>query len=277
MLVGHVLCFLASFLLSLIDGLALLHALLLSAAQPACTRWGRWRVSPCGWRLQTGGGMRHALLGLVLDHRRVLQDESAQLVAHVHLRHGAARLAVQLDGLLLGEHDLSLWVVALPALHEALDEPLQQLAQPVRLVRPVDDSQATGLVKLGLRTQLGAEILGRVCAASARGVSQSARWLGSTRVRVGRFTVRVAVSGRDHTTEAPGADAQLAGRPSALATSTMFITFVLMPLPRPSICGARADRRGEESSAQASSNTSVRHAPCSAGPASCTWTAEWPH
>ena len=38
--------------------------------------------------------------------------------------------------------------------------------------------------------------------------------------------------------------AQLAGRPSALATSTMFMTFVLMPLPRPSICGVRAARRG---------------------------------
>jgi hypothetical protein len=49
----------------------------------------------------------------------------------------------------------------------------------------------------------------------------------------------VQCPGRDHTTEAPGADAQLAGRPSALATSTMFITFVLMPLPRPSICGVR--------------------------------------
>jgi hypothetical protein len=35
------------------------------------------------------------------------------------------------------------------------------------------------------------------------------------------------------------ADSHSAGRSSALAISTLFTTFVLMPLPRPSICSTQ--------------------------------------
>ena len=87
-------------------------------------------------------------------------------MAHVNLRDGAARLAVQLDGFALGQHDVGFGVVALAALHEALDEALQQLRQAVRLVRAVHDGQPGRLLELGLRAQLGAEVLGGVCGAA---------------------------------------------------------------------------------------------------------------
>ena len=65
----------------------------------------------------------------------VLDDEGAELVAHVHVRHGAARLALEVDGLALGDVHLSLGVAAREALHEALDENLQHLRQLGRVVR----------------------------------------------------------------------------------------------------------------------------------------------
>jgi len=126
----------------------------LSSASPSLMRSFSARRSLGPRRVRPGGacaGVLRALFGLVLDDGRVLEDEGAELVAHVHLRHRAARLAHQLDRLLLGQHNVRLRVVALAALHEALDEAFQQLRQAVRLVRAVHDGQPGRLLELGLR------------------------------------------------------------------------------------------------------------------------------
>jgi hypothetical protein len=59
-------------------------------------------------------------------------------------------------------------------------------------------------------------------------------------------------------------NAQLAGRPSALATSTMFMTLVLIPLPRPSIWCATAADGAREVSAQGGSDTRLPLRPSAA-------------
>ena len=86
----------------------------------------------------------------------------------------------------------------------------------------IDDGVARGLVVLRLCAQLASEELEDICA--ARDGGQHALPVkhhpAKCRTGVGRWGVH---SG---------------GRSSAFARSTLLTTFVLMPLPRPSICRA---------------------------------------
>jgi hypothetical protein len=56
--------------------------------------------------------------------RRILEDESGELVAHVHMTDVSTRLALKVNGLLLVDLHLRLRVAARVALHKALDEAL---------------------------------------------------------------------------------------------------------------------------------------------------------
>ena len=90
-----------------------------------------------------------------------------------------------------------------------------------QISRTIHNRVSRGRVVLGLRAELASEELEHVCAGkqmSARGVSNACKDRGGpTR----------------------GCGAHSGGRSSAFARSTLLTTLVLMPLPRPSICGRR--------------------------------------
>mmetsp|Transcript_1212 Transcript_1212/g.3390 ORF Transcript_1212/g.3390 Transcript_1212/m.3390 type:complete len:533 (-) Transcript_1212:22-1620(-) len=116
----------------------------------------------------------HLVGGLLLGRLvlgRMLDDEGVQLVARVHVRHVAAGLASQRDVLLAVHLDDGLRVAARVALHELLDEALQDLRQSARVVRAVDYRLARVVAEARLRAELAPEVLGRV----ARGPTERLR------------------------------------------------------------------------------------------------------
>lgn len=107
-------------------------------------------------------GERGALRGRV-DVRRILEDESVQLVLDGDDAMVAARLARLRDDLLLGgDEQVRLGVVALGAQDVLADEAVEQVLQLGRVVRAVDDEALVLVVELGLSAELAAEELGGV-------------------------------------------------------------------------------------------------------------------
>ena len=88
-------------------------------------------------------------------------------------------------------------------------------------VRTIDDRVAGGRVVLRLCAQLASEELEDICA--ERDGCQHAVLVEQRPAHIGTGW---------------GWEAHSGGRSSAFARSTLLTTFVLMPLPRPSICGA---------------------------------------
>jgi hypothetical protein len=106
-------------------------------------------------------------------------------VAHVHAAHKAARLALEVDALLL-DLDHGLGVAAVVALHILLDEGLQQLAQLLGVVGAVHDGGARALVVVGLGAQLAAKELQDIW-----GGSRWTRYAGEIRPTTGAVQVRM--------------------------------------------------------------------------------------
>mmetsp|Transcript_13746 Transcript_13746/g.38721 ORF Transcript_13746/g.38721 Transcript_13746/m.38721 type:complete len:398 (-) Transcript_13746:566-1759(-) len=94
--------------------------------------------------------------------RRVLDDERVQLVARVDFRHVAASLASQGDEILLVHLNHGLGVAARIALHELLDETLQDFREGAGVVRTVHDGLPTVLAELGLGPELATKVLGGI-------------------------------------------------------------------------------------------------------------------
>lgn len=105
-----------------------------------------------GETVRAGGS---ALLDLaLLALGRVLEDEGAEAVAHVDVGALAARLAVAVDEVVLGEDELRLGVLARAAEDVFVDEAVEEVTQAGGLVDTVDDV-ALGLVVEG---RLGAQL-----------------------------------------------------------------------------------------------------------------------
>ena len=83
-------------------------------------------------------------------------------MAHVHVRHIATGLALEVDELLL-DLDGGLGVAAAVALDILLDESLQQLTQLLLVMGPVHNRSARVLVVIGLSSKLAAKELQDVC------------------------------------------------------------------------------------------------------------------
>lgn len=83
-------------------------------------------------------------------------------MAHVHVAHVAAGLALEVNELLFDLHH-GLRVAAAVALHILLDEGLQQLAELLVVMRAVDNGGARALVEVGLGSELAAVELEDVC------------------------------------------------------------------------------------------------------------------
>lgn len=94
--------------------------------------------------------------------RGVLENESVQLVPHIHGRAVAAGLALERDEV-LSDLDDSLGVAAAVALNVLLDEAFKQLLELACVVRAVHNGRARGLVIFGEGAELAAEVLYDVC------------------------------------------------------------------------------------------------------------------